>query len=282
MEDTMNEIHRFLIKLDDPNKVERKRNLQNILQTLVKKYPPPDENTELKQNNREVCVLWNEKLHGPILKGLRDESERVRELSAETVLHFFSHMSNSSPMTLSYILPVLRQRLVHQNQDEVVEPSEEVRFLLLKILTHILQMSCKDNNEDLKIHLDDLTNMTSCCIIDSFADIKELACNDVKLLAQAISKDFHMTAPQLINPLAKAMTHQQKKVRVACIKAVGIVIHHSGFDQFQLIASHLAQRLFDPVPDVRLAVSRVAGDLLMNWRSAMSCCSMLIPLLLTR
>merc|ERR1711963_1388282 len=77
------------------------------------------------------------------------------------------------------------------------------------------------------------------------------------------------------------MTHQQKKVRVASIKAVGCVIQNSGFDQFQLIASHLAQRLFDPVPLVRLSVSRVAGDLLLNWRCAYSSCSLLIPLLLT-
>ena len=59
------------------------------------------------------------------------------------------------------------------------------------------------------------------------------------------------------------------------------MIHHSGFDEFQLIASHLAQRLFDPVPVVRLSVSKVAGDLLMNWNVALSCSSMLIPLLLT-
>lgn len=110
MEETLNEIHRFLIKLDDPNKVERKRNLSKILDTLSSKYPAT-ENEPLK-NNREVCVLWNEKLHVPILKGLRDDSERVRELSAEIVLFFFGHMATSSPMTLSYILPVLRQRLV--------------------------------------------------------------------------------------------------------------------------------------------------------------------------
>ena len=77
------------------------------------------------------------------------------------------------------------------------------------------------------------------------------------------------------------MTHQQKKVRLACIEAVGCVIQHSGFDQFQLIASHLAQRLFDPVPAVRLGVSSVAAKLLLHWRCAMSCCSILIPLLLT-
>ena len=117
---------------------------------------------------------------------------------------------------------------------------------------------------------------------DSLADIKVEACANVHKLAKTMTKDFHLTAAGLLNPLAKAMTHQQKKVRVACIKACGVVLHHSGFDDFQVIGSHLAQRLFDPIPQVRLAVSNVAGDLLMNWRCASSCCSLLIPLLLTR
>ena len=121
------------------------------------------------------------------------------------------------------------------------------------------------------MHLDDLERILGSCIIDTFADIKEMACSDVCLLASLLPKDFRHNAPNLINPLAKAMTHQQKKVRVACIQAVGVVIHHSGFDEFQLIGSHLAQRLFDPVPVVRLSVSKVAGDLLMNWNVALSC-----------
>ena len=116
---------------------------------------------------------------------------------------------------------------------------------------------------------------------DTFADIKELACKDVHLVAKALPDDFHFNAATLINPLAKAMTHQQKKVRLTCIQAVGCVIQHSGFDQFQLVASHLAQRLFDPVPAVRLCVSSVAANLLLHWRCAYSCCAILIPLLLT-
>ena len=158
----MNEIHRFLIKLDDPNKVERKKNVQKIHEVLLAKYPLSTEEKLIK-NHREVCVIWNEKLHAPILRGLRDESERVREISAEIVLFFFGHMATTSPMTMSYVLPVLRQRLVHQPQDDVVEPSEEVRLLLLKILTKILTLSHEDH-ADLKMHLDDIVRILQCCI----------------------------------------------------------------------------------------------------------------------
>ena len=62
-------------------------------------------------------------------------------------------------MTMSYILPVLRQRLVRQPGDEVIEPSEEVRYLLLSILTKILDMTHEGQEDDLRIHLDDLVRI---------------------------------------------------------------------------------------------------------------------------
>ena len=128
MDETLTEIHRFLIKLEDPNKIERKRNLQKIQDVIQTKYPLPPKDKPSKFNHREVCTLWTEKLHSPLLRSLRDESERVREISAEIILYIFGHMVNSSPMTLSYIIPVLKQRLVHQPEDEVIGKYELMIF----------------------------------------------------------------------------------------------------------------------------------------------------------
>ena len=101
--------------------------------------------------------------------GLRDESERVREISAEVILFIFNHMVNSSPMTLSYVIPALKQRLYHQPGEEIVEPCEEVRLILLKIVDRILQLSGPESSQDMKLHLDDLILILSCCIEDNFA-----------------------------------------------------------------------------------------------------------------
>ena len=62
----------------------------------------------------------------------------------------------------------------------------------------------------------------------------------------------------------------------------GSLLLHSSHDDFQKVGSHLAQRLFDSVPQVRLQVSVVAADLLLNWRFGESNAPLLIPLLLTR
>ena len=69
MEDTLNEIHRCLIKLNAENKVERKRNLLKIQEILQTKYPLPPKDKPAKLNHREVCTLWTENLHSPLLKG---------------------------------------------------------------------------------------------------------------------------------------------------------------------------------------------------------------------
>ena len=132
MEDTLNEIHRSLIKIEDPNKLVRKRNLQNIQNVLQTKYPLPIENPNL--NQREVCTLWTDKLHSPLLRCLRDESERVREISAEIILFIFGHMANSSPMTLSYVVPVLKQRLAHQVYTFLKIDRHNIIFLLFFFL----------------------------------------------------------------------------------------------------------------------------------------------------
>ena len=80
-------------------------------------------------------------------------------------------------MTLSYVLPVLRQRLVRQPGDEVIEPSEEVRLLLVTILTKILEMTNDDQADDLRIHLDDLVR-----IIGKYLQSKQLLFCDLQLI----------------------------------------------------------------------------------------------------
>ena len=63
---------------------------------------------------------------------------------------------------------------------------------------------------------------------------------------------------------------------------LGVLLLHGSSDDFQKVGSHLAQRLFDSVPQVRRVVSLCAGNLLLNWRYGESNAPLLVPLLLTR
>ena len=57
---------------------------------------------------------------------------------------------------------------------------------------------------------------------------------------------------------------------------------NSTSEEFQSVTSHLAQRLFDPVPEVRKAVGQVAGQLLLKWQYRQVNQPYLVPMLLTK
>ena len=118
MEDLINELHRLLVKLDDPNKVERKRSLEKIKVLIEEKFP---EGKEIDSPNQSNAInLWQDRLCRPLLRCLgSDPSERVREISAEVVLHLLTIFPNYGPetnsgdfMKMSYLFPLLQSRLV--------------------------------------------------------------------------------------------------------------------------------------------------------------------------
>ncbi|KAF0882892.1 DAAF5 factor, partial [Crocuta crocuta] len=92
---------------------------------------------------------------------------------------------------------------------------------------------------------------------------------------------FHMQSESLIGPLMQSASHQHWKVRVAVIEATGVVIQFGSAKSVDDVLPHLAQRLFDDVPQVRQAVTRVVGGWLLELRDRYSFLHKLIPLLLS-
>ena len=74
--------------------------------------------------------------------------------------------------------------------------------------------------------LDDALEILSATLLDKFADVKERSCQAIVALTRALPLTFSMKGPaRLLNPLAQIMAHQQKKVRMATIQAVGESYH---------------------------------------------------------
>ncbi|XP_036169739.1 dynein assembly factor 5, axonemal isoform X5 [Myotis myotis] len=92
---------------------------------------------------------------------------------------------------------------------------------------------------------------------------------------------FHMQSESLIGPLMQSISHQHWKVRVAVIEATGTVIQFGNGKSVDDVLPHFAQRLFDDVPQVRQAVTRVVGGWLLALRDRYSFFHKLIPLLLS-
>ena len=119
MEDLSNELHRLLVKLEDPNKIERKRSLEKIKVLIEQKFPEENE-IDKKENQSTAIALWQDRLCRPLLRCIgSDSSERVREISAEVVLHLINIFPSYGPdtnsgdfMKMSYLFPLLQSRLV--------------------------------------------------------------------------------------------------------------------------------------------------------------------------
>ncbi|XP_016068440.1 PREDICTED: dynein assembly factor 5, axonemal [Miniopterus natalensis] len=92
---------------------------------------------------------------------------------------------------------------------------------------------------------------------------------------------FHMQSESLIGPLMQSISHQHWKVRVAVIEATGTVIQFGNGKSVDDVLPHFSQRLFDDVPQVRQAVTRVVGGWLLKLRDRYSFFHKLIPLLLS-
>ena len=83
---------------------------------------------------------------------------------------------------------------------------------------------------------DEILAILRSTILDNFPDMKELSCECVLLLARALPTSIKLNGvSSLMDPLTKILAHQQKKVRIAAIKAIGEYVILLGSSSFYLI-----------------------------------------------
>ncbi|XP_059534686.1 LOW QUALITY PROTEIN: dynein axonemal assembly factor 5-like [Myotis daubentonii] len=130
-------------------------------------------------------------------------------------------------------------------------------------------------------HLEDAVCALRCALLDPFAAVRRESCECAAGLARAMPDHFHLQSESLIGPLMQSISHQHWKVRVAVIEATGTVIQFGNGKSVDDVLPHFAQRLFNDVPQVRQAVTRVVGGWLLALRDRYSFFHKLIPLLLS-
>ena len=194
-------------ELDNPNKVARKRSLEKILLCLK------------EDSSRDHHKVW-ESHHKALYKRLQDESERCREISAEIVLELLLlvRTADNQPAVdpkLFFLIPILEQRLA---QPDTHEPSEEVRLTFFKVLEQVLLQDT--SSESLRACLDDISRICISGLDDGFVEVKVRAC--ACLRAWSALDFFHLSSShKLLTALVKNFGHQQKRVRLAAVRAIG-------------------------------------------------------------
>lgn len=199
--------------------------------------------------------------------------DKCRELSIKMVTQFIQKIPE--PWNdLPYIIPVLTDRLGGQ---EIVENTEEIRMLAVESLKYIIQ-TCKQHIDP---YVKDVILILAVTIQDPFPDVKKESCQCVEELAAASAEKFYFHGESLIRPLLVSVSHQHHKVRSTCLKTIGVVVKATSGKEVENVVSHIAQRTFDHSPPVRLMVTNVVGDWLLNLRDRYSFFHKLLPLLLT-
>ncbi|KAG5899350.1 hypothetical protein JTB14_036839 [Gonioctena quinquepunctata] len=210
------------------------------------------------------------------LNGLRDKTESVREQAIIFVTFLIIDKLPLNDYYLSYIFPVLVERI---GTVELVEESEEVRLQLVQLLDAIVTRY--SNTVQLKPFLNDSVIILAEAVKDKFPSIKELCCRTTIKLAEALPRDFHCQAATLIKPVLSCFGHQRYKIRVESINAVGELVMHCDYNGLNEAVRPLAERLFDQIPVVRRTVARVAARWLLDYRDRYSFFYKILPLLLT-
>jgi dynein assembly factor 5 len=269
VDDLCKNIARHLNCLQDENRNTRRR----ALEAIRKEISPPfkgDSGTE----ESLICQRgFQETVLRPLLRIFADPVEKCRELAITTVDELICTAPEARDF-LQFVVPTLVQRL---GQQEVTEPSEELRLKLIQLACRLVDLS----STNIAPYLDDLMRILQRTIVDPFPEVKKESCQCASKLARSIPQHFHMQSESLIKPLLQTISHQHSRVRVTTIVTIGDVIQYGNGKSVDDVVSHLAQRLFDPTPAVRAAVIQVVGGWLLNLLDRYSFHHKLIPLLLT-
>ncbi|XP_005100812.1 dynein assembly factor 5, axonemal [Aplysia californica] len=257
-------IARHVNCLGEENRNTRKNALLGIQKDTVKRRPPLD--------SPDLQLVFSE-IMKPLLKAFSDPVEKCRELSVEMVLSFMRNVPTCESY-LSYIFPVLVQRL---GQQEISEPSEEIRLLLIELV----MLMVKSSSANIGVYVDDCVRILQRTIVDPFPEVRKESCKCASLLAKSSPQYFYMQSESLVKPLLLTLSHQHSKVRTIVVETIGTVLQFGNGKSVDDAYSHLAQRLFDQTPAVRKAVTKVVGGWLLDLPDRYSYHHKLIPLLLT-
>ncbi|EDV28055.1 uncharacterized protein TRIADDRAFT_53253 [Trichoplax adhaerens] len=252
--------------LEDDDRSTRKRAIEKISSETVGRRD--------QLNQDELQDLFKAIIK-PLLKRFSDPVEKCRQLSIKLTSSFLSKVKNYGDI-LPYLIPCVRSRLA---TPEIVEPSEEIRLQLMKLLLNLCNW-CSSN--DLAVYLDDYVAIIQRCIVDPFPDAKKESCNCIIAYANLIpSEKFQLQSESLIKPLTVSLAHQHSKVRIVCLKAIGVTLQKGSISPLNDILPSLAQRMLDHSPSVRSTLTEILANWMMNLMDRYSYFHKILPLLLT-
>ena len=187
-------------------------------------------------------------LHKTVLKGLSDPVEKCRELCVQ-ILGFFVQKLDIGPFLVA-LMPCLVAQL---GQMDLVEPSEEIRFLLVKTLGDVIAST----QASFSPFVEDTVLILGRCLADPYPQVKKEACRLVQLLCQSNKQALSLHGDKITKQLIPAILHKHSSVRVVALQALceAMIVDATGLDE---ALGPLWDLCFDKSPAVREAVYALA------------------------
>jgi len=177
--------------LSDPDRSTRKRTLEKISKDLGSLAKKPAEFTP------EVAHKSLDDLHKPLLKCMRDQAEKCREISVMILASLFPLVKDPAPFIADTVAGI-RERLGSIPQSE---ESEEVRLEVLKLLEVLLRLCPLTSRE----HLNEVVVILEMACLDKFPEAKRLSADMiVSLCAAEVNPE-----PSILNPRYTLNPHPQ-------------------------------------------------------------------------
>ena len=227
----------------------------------------------------EEIVLLLDFLMKPLLKLFPDQVENCRETSLAVFREFYERLDcEGIERSLTYLLPVMVSRLANQ---EIKEPSEEIRLQMIQFLEYFLK---KLSKLTITPFYDDVMLIIQFSVKDPYAEVKKISCSLVEYIAPLLSDYFYISGECLITPVLTSIGHQHSKVRISTLRALGVTMQYGGGKagkRMEECMFPLSQRTFDQIPAVRLCLYQVLGGWLLNLLDRYSYWYRLLPLFLS-
>lgn len=208
-----------------------------------------------------------------LLKSLVDPIEKCRELSI-TIIQTLIDTNTAESVTrqLPLIMPVF---VVVLGSVEVVEQSEEIRWLFAKCLNSIITKTAAE----FAPFVDDTCKILVRLVGDTYPEVRKEACGIILSVCESNAQALSYQGAKITKCLVTSLLHRHANVRVLAVQATcaAMIVDATGLDE-SLVA--LRELVFDKSPSVRESLYVLAGKWLVKLIDRYTFGDKVLPLLL--
>eukprot|EP00904_Undaria_pinnatifida_P011354 jgi/Undpi1/7349/HiC_scaffold_22.g09822.m1 len=241
--------------LSDPDRSTRRRALTKLQRALFQEAKIPE---------AVLRGFFSRFLSEKLVGILADPVEKCREMGAGLLMEFVSVSKDVPADTAALARQVFSMVETRVGAVPLIEPTEEVRALLLRLCCAVLG---KDSAETFGIEIaGEACGVLSAALTDPFPETKRECCSLLVRLAFVCPEGLRSRLGKVLRPLILNLGHQHSKTRQMTLQALGALLL-CGSDDLdkvlrELVLPQFRNLLYDRTVAVRSQLATVLASLI--------------------